>query len=64
MKYRKPPRNILLIWLLMAVILVAGLLIGFTVSRPAGIVLFIIGCAGYIIGGLIIFIIIPRRHSI
>jgi hypothetical protein len=61
MRRRRPSRPILWSWAAFAVLIVAGLIIGYTVSRAAGITLFVIGCAGYLAGGIAIFFVVPRR---
>jgi hypothetical protein len=61
MKYRRPSRKVTLLWAFMVFMVIAGLIIGFTVSTIAGTVLVVIGCAGYLIGGIVIYAIIPRR---
>jgi hypothetical protein len=61
MKIRRPPRRVLLLWILMAVLLIAGLLVGYIASRPIGIALFAIGLLGYMFGGVLIFFVFPRR---
>ena len=52
---------IVLLWLVLAVILIAGLCVGFTVDRTAGIVLFGVGAVGYIVLGVVVFMFMPRR---
>lgn len=47
-------------WIPMAVITIIGLLLG-SVNRTVGISLFLIGCVGYIGGGVVIFLAYPRR---
>jgi len=63
MQFRKPPRTLFLTWLAMAILIVAGLVIGLTVNQTVGIVLFVIGCAGYLLGGLFIFFRFPHGRS-
>jgi hypothetical protein len=52
---------IVLLWLILAVVVIAGLVVGFTVSRTAGIVLFGVGAVGYLTLGAIVFMFMPRR---
>jgi hypothetical protein len=61
MQYRRPPRKLALAFVLMAVVLVAGLIVGYAVNRLAGIIIFIFGCAGYIVSGVVIYITAPRE---
>jgi hypothetical protein len=61
MKIRRPPRRLLLLWTFMAIMLIAGLLVGYIVSLPIGIALFVIGLLGYLAGGVLIFLVLPRR---
>ena len=48
-------------WLVLAVLLVAGLVVGFTVSGLAGVILFGVGAVGYLVLGAIVFAFMPRR---
>jgi hypothetical protein len=66
MKVRTPPRGSTRAWLLIAgflvagVLLVTGLLLGHTASRPLGIALFFIGCAGCFGSALAFYLTSPR----
>jgi hypothetical protein len=61
MRSRRLRAWIVLLWLILAVVLVAGVIVGFTASRTAGIVLFGVGALGYLILGAIVFMFMPRR---
>lgn len=50
-----------LLWVSMAVMTIAGLIIGFTVSKVTGVILVTVGCAGYLISGIVIYATVPRR---
>jgi hypothetical protein len=61
MKIRRPPARLLAAWVAMVGVAIAGLIVGFTASKPAGITLFILGSLGYLILGVYIYVVIPRR---
>jgi hypothetical protein len=61
MKIRRPPPKLLAAWAAMASLVIAGLIVGFTASKPAGIALFVLGSLGYLILGVYIYVVIPRR---
>ncbi|HEY0719312.1 MAG TPA: hypothetical protein VGD68_16995 [Streptosporangiaceae bacterium] len=52
---------IVLSWLILALLIVAGVVVAFTVSGIAGIILFGVGAAGYLVLGTAVFMYMPRR---
>ena len=52
---------IVLLWLVLAVLLIAGVIVAFTVSGTAGVILFGVGTAGYLVLGAIVFMFMPRH---
>jgi hypothetical protein len=52
---------IVLSWLILAVLLIAGIVVAFTASGLAGIILFALAAAGYLVLGVIVFMYMPRR---
>lgn len=61
MRSRRLRAWIVLGWLILAVVLVAGVVVGFTADRTAGIVLFGVGALGYLVLGAVVFMFMPRR---
>ena len=51
----------MLSWLILALLLIAGVVVAFTVSGIAGVVLFAAGALGYLILGVVVFMYMPRR---
>jgi hypothetical protein len=63
MKTRRPPRSIVVSWLLAAGLIIAGLLVSYySGARTVGLALLILGAIGFLGGGIIIFIFVPRRE--
>jgi hypothetical protein len=61
LKIRRPPPTLLAAWIALASLMMTGLIVGFAASKPVGIALFVLGCLGYLILGVYIYAVIPRR---
>ena len=61
MRTRRRRAWIVLLWLVLAVLLIAGVIVAFTVSGTAGVILFGVGTAGYLVLGAIVFMFMPRH---
>ena len=61
MRSRRRRAWIVLLWLVLAVLLIAGVIVAFTVSGTAGVILFGVGTAGYLVLGAIVFMFMPRH---
>ena len=51
----------MLSWLILALLLIAGVIVAFTVSGVAGVILFGVGALGYLLLGAVVFMYMPRR---
>jgi hypothetical protein len=62
MKIRRPPKKTIAPWLLSACLIIVGPLVGYYAgARAVGLTLLVIGVIGFIGGGIIIFVLAPRR---
>ena len=60
MMIRRPPNQVLLLWVLGAVLIVAGLAVGHLWIRWIGITMLTVGVADFLITGVLIYALIPR----
>jgi hypothetical protein len=61
MRSRRLRAWIVLVWMILAAVVIAGLIVGFTASWAAGIILFGVGALGYLALGAVVFMYMPRR---